>query len=132
MNENAIMICTQCGGFEIGADTPVCHICGGTLANTNVTTAETQHLSTEEFMKWRADMLKEHSPGYETFLKDKASKNSEKKVDMSSYIPKCPTCGCPYIRRLGGHENNYELASRLGNSNLAFKTFICLNCGYAW
>ncbi len=55
-----------------------------------------------------------------------------KKIDMSQYVPKCPTCGCPKIRRLEPHENSFRLANGSGNAHLACKTFICLNCGYAW
>lgn len=132
MNEDTIMICTQCGEFDIGSDKSICQFCGGTLASTNITTAETQNLSTDEFMKWRSDMQKRYSPGYETFSKEKTSKKPEEELGMGSYVPKCPTCGCPNIRRLKPHENAFHLAQTAGRANWACKTFLCLNCGYAW
>lgn len=134
MDKNTIMICTQCGEFNIGSDNFVCKFCGGALANTSITTVETQHLSSEEFMKWRYDMLEKYSPGSEAFLKAKASKNSEKETNTSSYVPKCPTCGCPDISRIPSHQSSLDINNSVMAivTNRTGKTFVCNNCGYTW
>ncbi len=49
------------------------------------------------------------------------------------YIPKCPTCGSPDIRRVTSREANWRIEGAWANHpNLVCKTFICNNCGYAW
>jgi len=80
-----------------------------------------------KFNAWVKEMQEKYVIDYE-----KKQKEKPQKVDMSQYVPKCPTCGCPYIRRLEPHENSFHLAHGNGRANLACKTFICLNCGYAW
>ncbi len=48
------------------------------------------------------------------------------------YIPKCPTCGSPDIKKIPKRESRHPFASELGEPNYTFKTFVCNNCGYAW
>lgn len=49
------------------------------------------------------------------------------------YIPRCPTCGCPDIRRLTPAETSLDNDTiRRMYSNMICKTFICNNCEYTW
>ncbi len=60
---------------------------------------------------------------------DTKNNSEEKKV----YIPRCPTCGSPDIKKLSDGETTFKYASEgVGHPNYTFKTFVCNNCGYAW
>lgn len=59
---------------------------------------------------------------------DTKNNSEEKKV----YIPRCPTCGSPDIKKISKYDSRYPTANDLGEPNYTFKTFVCNNCGYAW
>lgn len=50
----------------------------------------------------------------------------------TKYVPKCPTCGCPYVEKI-------EFSTKIGwgiliglFSNNIRRTFHCTNCDYRW
>ena len=52
--------------------------------------------------------------------------------EKQKYIPKCPTCGSPDIKKITGGKRWITTGIfGLGSSNLG-KTMECNNCGYKW
>lgn len=66
---------------------------------------------------------------YQQYLEDK------KKLEESQpqrYIPKCPTCGSPAVKKISGTKRWASTGLfGLGSSNIG-KTMQCNNCGYKW
>ena len=46
--------------------------------------------------------------------------------------PKCPTCGCGNIRKIGGLERGTSVLTLGLFSNKINKTFKCNQCGHTW
>lgn len=126
-----VWICPKCGSLSLRETEGACKDCGTPLIRTQTPADEVRSYmeatDRTQFRTWLENVKEKYVIGYERKPAEKSQK-----VDMSQYVPKCPTCGCPYIRRLEPHENSFRLANGSGNAHLACKTFICLNCGYAW
>lgn len=68
------------------------------------------------------------SEEYKKFSEEKAKLREEKE----KYIPKCPTCGSPAVKKITGSKRWLTTGLfGLGSSNLG-KTMECKNCGYKW
>lgn len=66
---------------------------------------------------------------HQDFLNVKQSANGNK---SQQYIPKCPTCGSPAVKKISGSKRWASTGLfGLGSSNIA-KTMECNNCGYKW
>lgn len=52
--------------------------------------------------------------------------------DQNSYIPKCPTCGSPNLKKLDSLDGAISFAVWGFGSKKAGKSFKCKNCGYTW
>ncbi len=136
MDDKFIGICPQCGAIWNSSVTK-CEYCDIILTKTTMPVEQYKNLNHKEAIEWERNAIAEYAPNRskvaiehrQAIIKANAQKEREQ---MASYIPKCPTCGCPKIRRLEPHENSFHLANKTGNAHLACKTFICLNCGYAW
>ena len=53
-------------------------------------------------------------------------------LEEKSRVPKCPTCGSTYIRKMSGIERGASIAAFGIFSKKINKTFKCGNCGYTW
>lgn len=63
---------------------------------------------------------------------DEEKRKAEEEAAKSVYTPRCPTCGCPDIERIGTGE---KIADTVVWGFLARKPrcqFRCRNCGYEW
>lgn len=55
-----------------------------------------------------------------------------RKAEEKKYIPKCPTCGSPDVKKITGGKRWLTTGLfGLGSSNVG-KTMECNNCGYKW
>lgn len=52
--------------------------------------------------------------------------------NKTQYVPKCPTCGCPDIEKIGGIERAGSILTLGIFSKKINKSFKCTNCGYMW
>ena len=65
-------------------------------------------------------------------FKKQIEKNEKARKENEKYIPKCPTCGSPDIKKITGGKRWVTTGIfGLGSSNLG-KTLECNNCGYKW
>ncbi len=119
-------ICPKCGAISPHETETVCKDCGTPLVCTQVSADEARSYmkvdNGAKFNQWIEEMKEKYVIGY------------EKKEDLSQYVPKCPTCGCPKIRYLTKQENTATVGGGIPENitRTTGKTFICLNCGYAW
>lgn len=118
MSRELIWICPKCGAISPHETEAVCEECGTPLICTNIPADEVRSYGLSHFMEWAEKLKEKYVPGYE--------------AKANPYVPKCPTCGCPIIRPLTHQESNFHFAQTNGHANWACKTFVCLNCGYAW
>lgn len=122
-------ICPKCGAISPHETETVCKDCGTPLVCTQVSADEARSYmkvdNGAKFNQWIEEMKEKYVIGYEKKAEEKSSRE-----DLSQYVPKCPTCGCPYIRETTHLEAAYNPAGH--HSKTAFKSFVCLNCGYAW
>ncbi|SFU56971.1 hypothetical protein [Butyrivibrio sp. INlla21] len=69
---------------------------------------------------------------YHNKIEEIRNKKAEEKAQKQQYIPKCPTCGSPDIKKITGGKRWITTGIfGLGSSNLG-KTMECNNCGYKW
>lgn len=120
-------ICPECGMIYPLETGSACEKCGTQLVCTDISAAEVNSLEPARFEEWYEKAKQKHVVDYEA---KKALLPELPKAPQ--YIPKCPTCGCPNIRRLHTSEAAFDGAQLIGHANWTFKTFVCLNCGYAW
>ena len=131
MGKLMIWVCPECGTFarhDIDETGAICEKCKTPLVCTDVSAEEAKSFmdshNLTQFDEWSENLKRRYVVDYEAKAAEEAK--------APQYIPKCPTCGCPNIRRLSNTESAYDLAGLGGHSNWTFKTFVCLNCGYAW
>ena len=48
------------------------------------------------------------------------------------YTPHCPTCGSPYVKKIGGFERSASVFTLGLFSKKINKSMKCENCGYTW
>ena len=69
---------------------------------------------------------------YHNEMEEIKRKHAEEEAQKQQYIPKCPTCGSPDIKKITGGKRWITTGIfGLGSSNLG-KTLECNNCGYKW
>ena len=69
---------------------------------------------------------------YHKMVEEVRNKKAEEEAQKQQYIPKCPTCGSPDIKKITGGKRWVTTGIfGLGSSNLG-KTLECNNCGYKW
>lgn len=61
-----------------------------------------------------------------------ASTPQQSTTSTPQYIPKCPTCGSPNIRKIDGIERGASIVMFGIFSKKINKTFKCKNCGHTW
>ncbi|MCH5353995.1 MAG: hypothetical protein J1E06_11110 [Acutalibacter sp.] len=131
MGKLMIWICPECGSYarhDIDETGAICEKCKTPLVCTDVSAEEAKSFidshNLTQFDEWSENLKRRYVVDYEAKAAEEAKAHQ--------YIPKCPTCGSPVIRPLTRNENLFDYAQKFGNPNWACKTFVCLNCGYAW
>lgn len=126
-----IWVCPHCGSIKMGEPGDHCSHCGASVIPTEMTPQDYLFkFSEEEREKWNSEMLEKYAPHRNKAAVNKREILEAEKELQKAYIPRCPTCGCPNIRETTRLEAAYNPASH--HSKTAFKSFVCLNCGYAW
>ncbi len=125
MSVKMVWICPKCGAISSHETDAVCEQCKIPLVCTQISSEEFLGYKGHQFDELVEEMKQKYVIGYEKKAEEKSSRG-----DLSQYVPKCPTCGCPYIRETTHLEAAYNPAGH--HSKTAFKSFVCLNCGYAW
>ena len=69
---------------------------------------------------------------YDKFHQDFLDIKQSAQGNKSKYVPKCPTCGSPSVKKISGTKRWASAGLfGLGSSNIG-KTMECNNCGYKW
>lgn len=99
-------------------------------------------MPTEDISKMDADTVRKNqdeAAAYDAKVKaeiqeklDEERRKAEEEAAKPIYTPKCPTCGCPDIERIGAGEKVVSAAMWGLFSRKIHKQFRCKNCGYEW
>lgn len=136
--EKFITICPQCGSIKHGETN--CEYCGIPLVKTNMTIEEYQQLDRKQITNWEKQALTEYAPNRSNVaIENRVAMQrkvvqSEEELVAKTYIPKCPTCGCPDISRIPNRQSSLDINNSIMAivTNRTGKTFVCNNCGYTW
>lgn len=126
-------ICPKCGSTSPHETEAVCKDCGTPLVCTQVSADEVRsYMEVDKgakFNQWLEEMKEKYVIGYQKKAEEKSSRE-----DLSQYVPKCPTCGCPDISRIPSHQSSLDINNSVMAivTNRTGKTFVCNNCGYTW
>lgn len=80
----------------------------------------------------KIEQMRKKAERFEIAYREHLAEEQYRKEHPVVYTPKCPTCGCPDLEKIGAGEKAVSAAMFGLFSKKIHKQFRCKNCGYEW